>query len=73
MGLDRIGLEADGGAVLGDGLVQLPLVEQSDAEIAVGLGIIGVEADGGAVLGDCFGPASPGPVSALPRLLWATA
>ena len=45
-------LESDGLAVLGDGLVQLALVTQGDAEVVVGFGVIFLEPDGLAVLGD---------------------
>ena len=47
-----VGLEPQGLAVLGDRLIQLPLVAQGDAEVAVGLGVIGLEPHGFAVLGD---------------------
>ena len=42
----------DGLAALGDGLVQLALVVQGIAEVAVGLGVVLLEPDGLAVLGD---------------------
>ena len=52
VGLGVVGLEPDGLAVVGDGLVQLPLVAQGDAEVVVGLGVVGLEPDGLAVVGD---------------------
>ena len=39
------GLEPDRLAVLGDGLVQLPLAHQGDAEVGVGVGEVGLEPD----------------------------
>ena len=39
-------------AVLGDRLVQLPLLAQGLAEVVVEGGVVGLDADGGAVLGD---------------------
>ena len=52
MGLGVVGLEPDGVAVFGDGLVHLPLARQGDAEVVVGLGEVGLEPDRGAVFGD---------------------
>ena len=42
MGLGEVGLEPDGLAVVGDGLVQLPLAVQGDAEVEVGLASSGL-------------------------------
>ena len=48
MGLGVVGLEFDGGAAGGDGLIQLALARQGNAQIAVGLGKVGLEPDRGA-------------------------
>ncbi len=45
MGLGVVGLEPDGLAVFGDGLVELALVPQGVAEVGVGLGVVGLEPD----------------------------
>ena len=45
MGLGEVGLEPDRFAVLGDRLVELPLVAQGDAEVGVGVGEVGLEPD----------------------------
>ena len=42
----NLGVEFDGLAEDGDGLVQIGLVAQGDAEVVVGRGILGVEFDG---------------------------
>ena len=42
---DVVGLEPDRRAVFGDGLVQLPLLAQGDAEVGVGVGVVGLESD----------------------------
>ena len=47
-----VGLEPEGFAVLGDRLIELPLVVQGDAEVVVGIGEVGLEAQRLAVLGD---------------------
>ncbi len=52
VGVGEVGLDADGGVVLGDRRIQLPLVAQEIAEGVVELGGIGLEADGGLVFGD---------------------
>jgi hypothetical protein len=44
----------DGFAEGGDGLVQLPLIPQDVAKVAVGVGIFRIEFDGLAVRGDGF-------------------
>ena len=67
MGLGEVGLEPDRGAVLGDRLLDLPLVVQGDAEVVVGLGDVGLEPDRGAVLGDRL-LQLPLVARALPRL-----
>ena len=45
MGLGEVGLEPDGLAVGGDGLVELALAPQGVAEVGVGLGVVGLEPD----------------------------
>ena len=50
--LGVVGLEADGLAVLGDGLVQLPLLSKRGAEVVVEDGVFRVEFDGLLVTGD---------------------
>ena len=71
MGLGVIGLEPQRFAVLGDRLVQLPLIGQGDAEVGVGLGVIGLEPQCFTVLGDRL-VQLPLVVRAMPRLLWAS-
>ena len=44
-----VGIEADGLAEFGDGLVGLPLAFQGDAEVDVGKGVLGVDSDGLAI------------------------
>ena len=41
-------------AVLGDRLIQLPLISQGVAQVGVSLGVAGIESDRGAVFGDRF-------------------
>ena len=52
MGVGVVGLEPDRLAVLGDGLVQLPLTSQGGAEVEVGRAVVGPQPDRLAVLGD---------------------
>ena len=56
----------------GDGLIQLALVPEGNAQIAVGLGVVGLEPDGRAVGGDGLIQLALA-ARALPRLLWASA
>ena len=52
VGVGEVGLDADGDAMLGDRVVELPLHTQRLAEIVVEGGVVGLEVDGGAVLRD---------------------
>ncbi len=52
MGLGVVGLEPDGGAGGGDGLVHLPLLQQDQAKDFVGVDVVGPEPDRGAACGD---------------------
>ena len=52
MGLRVVGLDFQGLAVMGDGLVDLSAAGQGDAEVVVGLGVVGLDFQGLAVLGD---------------------
>ena len=70
MGLGVVGLEPDRRAVFGDGLVELPLVLQGDAEVVVGLGVVGLEPDRRAVFGDRLVELAL-VFRAMPRLPWA--
>ena len=73
VGLGVVGLEPDRLAVFGDRLVELPLARQGDAEVGVGLGVVGLEPDRRRGTRRWPRRASPGPVRAMPRLLWASA
>ena len=55
VGLEKVGIEPDGGTEFGDGLVPLPLRVQDVAEVVVGLGG-GLEPDDGAEFGDGLVP-----------------
>ena len=61
MGLGVVGLELDGGAIGGDGLIQLALILEGIAQVVVGLGIVGLEPDGGADRRRWPDPVGPGP------------
>ncbi len=52
MGLGVIGFEPQCFAVLGDGLLRLPLVAEGEAQVEVGFGPVGVEHDDRASGGD---------------------
>ena len=65
-------VEFDGLLVAGDGLVQLALVLQRNAQVGVGLGELRVEFDGLPVAGDGLVQLAL-VLSAVPRLLWAMA
>ena len=72
MGTGEFRVEFDGRAILGDGLVQLPLVVQGDAEVVVGRRISGRvrwPVRNSAMASSSF----PWSFRAMPRLLWATA
>ncbi len=72
MGLGEVGLEAGRLAVFGDGLLELPLGSQGDAEVDVGLGVVGLEPDRLVTFGDGLLELPLG-FRAKPRLMWASA
>jgi hypothetical protein len=49
VGVGEVGPDSDGGAVLGDRLVQLPMFTKGLAEVVVEGGVVGLDADGGLV------------------------
>ena len=72
MGLRVVGLDFQGLAVMGDGLVHLSAAGQGEAEVVVGLGVVGLDFQGLAVMGDGLVELSA-PGQSLPRLMWASA
>ena len=52
MGLGKVGLDFQGLAVMGDGLVELSAAGQGDAEVVVGCSVVGLDFQGLAVMGD---------------------
>ena len=72
MGFGVVLLEADGLAILGDGIVQLALILQGDAEVVVGFGEVRLEAEASrySVMASSNWPFN---FRAMPRLPWASA
>ena len=54
MGHGVVRLQSDGLAVLGDGLLQLPLFRQGAAQVGVGHGPVRLQSDGLPIVGDSF-------------------